>query len=101
MNNDQVSGKMDQVAGKIKQGVGEAVGNDNLANRGVADQAKGAAKETWGNVKDAANKNAADEAHDTRQTITDKVQNLKDNVNDKIDAAKEQHRINEAKNRTA
>ena len=54
MNKDQVAGKVDQVAGKVKQGVGEAVGNDNLANRGVADQVKGAAKETWGNVKDAA-----------------------------------------------
>ncbi|MHB8388965.1 MAG: CsbD family protein, partial [Acidobacteriaceae bacterium] len=58
MNKDQVEGKTDQVAGKIKQKVGEAVGNDNLANRGVADQVKGAAKETWGNVKDAANQNA-------------------------------------------
>lgn len=44
MNKDQVTGKADQVAGKIKQSVGEAVGNENLANRGVADQVKGAAK---------------------------------------------------------
>ena len=38
MNTDKVEGKFDQVAGKIKQSVGEAVGNDRLANSGVADQ---------------------------------------------------------------
>ena len=42
MNKDQVTGKVEQAAGKIKQGVGEAVGNQNLANQGVADQVKGA-----------------------------------------------------------
>ena len=56
MNKDQISGKVDQAVGKVKQGVGEAVGNQDLANRGVVDQATGAAKETWGNAKDAANK---------------------------------------------
>ena len=34
--------------------MGETLGNQKLANQGVADQVKGAAKETWGNVKDAA-----------------------------------------------
>src|SRR5277367_5210567 len=54
MNKDQVTGKVEQVAGRVKQGVGETVGNQKLANQGVADQVKGAARETWGNVKDAA-----------------------------------------------
>ncbi len=45
---------MEQVAGRVKQGVGETLGNQKLANQGVADQVKGAAKETWGNAKDAA-----------------------------------------------
>jgi uncharacterized protein YjbJ (UPF0337 family) len=54
MNKDQVTGKIDQVVGKIKQNVGEAVGSDDLANKGVIDQAKGAVKETWGKAKDAA-----------------------------------------------
>ena len=54
MNKDQVTGKIDQAVGKVKQSVGEAVGNDELANKGVIDQAKGAVKETWGNAKDAA-----------------------------------------------
>ena len=54
MNKDQVSGKVEQAVGKAMQSVGEALGNDRLANQGVLDQAKGAAKETWGNTKDAA-----------------------------------------------
>jgi uncharacterized protein YjbJ (UPF0337 family) len=48
MNKDQVTGKIDQAVGKVKQNVGEAVGNDELANKGVLDQVKGAVKETWG-----------------------------------------------------
>ncbi|MHB1935929.1 MAG: CsbD family protein [Acidobacteriaceae bacterium] len=101
MNKDQVAGKADQVKGKIKQGVGEAVGNDDLANRGVGDQVKGAAKETWGNVKDAANKTHEQHAHDTRENVSRTVEDTKNRVNDKIDAIKEQHRINEVSNRTA
>ena len=41
MNTDKVEGKFDQVAGKIKQRVGEAVGNQKLANAGAAEQIKG------------------------------------------------------------
>ena len=52
MDKDRVSGKFDQGIGKAKEKIGEAVGNQKLANEGVADQVKGAAKETWGNMKD-------------------------------------------------
>jgi uncharacterized protein YjbJ (UPF0337 family) len=44
MNKDEISGKVDPVVGKVKQGVGEAIGNQKVANQGVIDQAKGAAK---------------------------------------------------------
>jgi uncharacterized protein YjbJ (UPF0337 family) len=54
MNKDQVTGKVEQAAGRVKQGVGETLGDQKLANQGVADQVKGAARETWGNAKDAA-----------------------------------------------
>jgi uncharacterized protein YjbJ (UPF0337 family) len=54
MNKDQVTGKVEQATGRVKQGVGETFGNQKLANQGVADQVKGAARETWGNAKDAA-----------------------------------------------
>jgi uncharacterized protein YjbJ (UPF0337 family) len=99
MNKDQVSGKVDQVTGRVKEKVGEAVGNDRLANAGVADQVKGAAKETWGNVKDAAHTSASHarreheaQATDTREAIVNKVDNLKNKVNDSIDAHKERER---------
>lgn len=97
MNQDQVSGKVDQVAGKVKQKVGETFGNQDLANRGLADQATGAAKETWGNVKEAANENT----NDTRDRISQSVENVKNRLNEKIDAAKEEDRRNEVANRTA
>ena len=57
MNKDQVTGKVEQAAGWVKQEVGEVIGNQKLANQGVAEQVKGAAKETWGDVKDAAKRN--------------------------------------------
>jgi uncharacterized protein YjbJ (UPF0337 family) len=72
-----VSGKVEQAVGKAKQSVGEALGNDKLANQGVADQAKGAAKQTWGNAKDAAKQVqhphqnvATDKAHERRNKIS-------------------------------
>jgi uncharacterized protein YjbJ (UPF0337 family) len=40
--------------GKVEQSVGERVGNQKLATKGVVNQVKGAAKETWGDAKDAA-----------------------------------------------
>ena len=45
MNKDQVPGKVEQAIGNVMQSVGE-VWNEKLANQGVADQAKGATKET-------------------------------------------------------
>ena len=73
-----------------------------MANQGVADQVKGAAKETWGNVKDAAH-DAADrhraeserEANVARDNFTERVQNVKDRVNDRINEKKEEERIRE------
>jgi uncharacterized protein YjbJ (UPF0337 family) len=44
MNKGEISGKVDPVVGKVKQGIGEAIGNQKVANQGVIDQAKGAAK---------------------------------------------------------
>ena len=99
MNSDQVKGKANEVAGKMKQGVGEATGNENMANRGVADQAKGAAQQTWGNIKDAANESAKTreaEQHqhnnEARENVSHKIDSAKDRVNEKIDEHKENER---------
>jgi uncharacterized protein YjbJ (UPF0337 family) len=98
MNKDQVSGKVEQAVGKVKQSVGETLGNEKLANQGVVDQAKGAAKETWGNAKDAAKEvrqsrqNAAtDKAHERRNRISQSVENAKDKASEKIDQLKKRH----------
>lgn len=109
MNKQTVEGKFDQVAGKVKEKVGEAVGNQKLANSGVADQIKGAAKETWGKTKDAAaavhddkrtevraetsdfKHRAEEKAHEARESITNTAQNIKNKVNDKLDDIKHEH----------
>lgn len=95
MNSDQVKGKAEQIAGKIKQGTGEAIGNNSLANRGVADQVKGAARETWGNVKDAVHSEAKahqaeqqENANRARDHVVRKTEDLKERVNERIDSHK-------------
>lgn len=92
MNKDEVSGKVEQVTGRIKEKVGEAVGNQNMANQGVADQVKGAAKETWGKAKDAANdiesrhrEEAEQKATATREKVVQSATNLKDKIKDGLD----------------
>jgi len=101
MNTEKVEGKFDQVAGKIKQSVGEAIGNQNLANSGAAEQVKGVAKETWGNAKDTAavvrDEKAADVAVERddlkyREKIVEGAHNLKERVNEKLDEIKREHR---------
>jgi uncharacterized protein YjbJ (UPF0337 family) len=109
MNTEKAEGKFDQVAGKIKQSVGETIGNEKLANSGAADQVKGAAKETWGNAKDTVaavhddNKanarvegedlkhRAEDTAHNLREKITTTAQNVRDTVNEKLDNIRHDH----------
>jgi uncharacterized protein YjbJ (UPF0337 family) len=109
MNKETVTGKFDQVAGKVKQSVGEAVGNQKLANAGAAEQVKGAAKEGWGHTKDAAQtvadsnrakataqgetvrQRTEDTAHDVREKITTTAQNLKNKVEHKMDEIKHRH----------
>ena len=98
VNKDKVLGKVEQAVGKVKQKVGETFSNEKLANQGVVDQAKGAAKETWGSAKDAAkevqqsHKNTAtDKAHERRNKISQSVRNAKEKANEKIDEFKERH----------
>lgn len=108
MNEHTAAGKFDQVKGKVKQSVGEAVGNDRMANSGAADQVKGAAKESWGNTKDAfrevrndaaarsrtthANDSSAatdrgttSAGHDVRQKIVSTAENVKDAIKGKTE----------------
>ena len=104
MNKDQISGKADQIKGKMKEKVGEAIGSSRLANEGTVDQLKGAAKETWGNVKDAADKTAEHRKHEgearatqARENIVNTAENVKERVNEKIAEHKERERMHDRK----
>jgi uncharacterized protein YjbJ (UPF0337 family) len=105
MDKDRVSGKFDQTVGKAKEKLGDAIGHDRLANEGVADQVKGAAKETWGNMKDAArttNDRRTAEREDAatadRERVSDKVSEMKKTANDRIDEYKDRERMKRAAN---
>ena len=100
MNESTVSGKFDQAAGKVKQAVGNAVGNEKLANSGAADEVKGDTKETWGNVKDTAsslggstrstslNNSTVNTGEATRDKITTGAENMKNKISNKLDELK-------------
>jgi len=64
---DKIKGYANEAAGKLKQGVGKAVGNDRLRAKGAAQQMSGEAQRAMGQakvaVKDAADK-VADKAHE-------------------------------------
>jgi uncharacterized protein YjbJ (UPF0337 family) len=102
MNKDTVTGKAEQVAGKVKQAFGEAVGNQKVANSGASEQIKGAARETWGKTKDTAHDIAdshrADaqakgevKANNLRDKVTTTAQNIKNDISTKLDEVKERH----------
>jgi uncharacterized protein YjbJ (UPF0337 family) len=90
-----LKGKYDQVAGSVKQGLGEMTHNDNLANKGAAQQVKGHAEEAWGAVKSAASTSAHEtevrheergehKAHDVRESITSTAQNVKNHIQESV-----------------
>jgi len=58
MNKHQVEGRVDQAAGKVKEVAGRVVGNEDLEARGLADQVKGKAQSTYGDVKEGAKDSA-------------------------------------------
>jgi len=50
---DKISNKVDDVAGKAKEGVGRATGDKSTENEGKIDQAKSSLKDAGEKVKDA------------------------------------------------
>jgi uncharacterized protein YjbJ (UPF0337 family) len=103
MNESSIAGKFDEMKGKAKQSVGETIGDERLANSGAADQVMGAAKESWGSVKDAASSvgsdaktnseaqakdQAAANAHDFREKITHAAESAKDAITGKMHEVK-------------
>lgn len=56
MPEDRESHKGEEVRGKIKEGVGDAIGDDRLERQGQTDQASARTKEAGEDLKDAAAK---------------------------------------------
>jgi uncharacterized protein YjbJ (UPF0337 family) len=50
---DKISGTANVVGGKIKQGVGDAIGSDKLKAEGIGQEAKGGAQKAVGDAKEA------------------------------------------------
>ena len=50
---DKVSNKIDDIAGKAKEGLGKATGDDSTETEGKLDQAKASLKDAGEKVKDA------------------------------------------------
>jgi uncharacterized protein YjbJ (UPF0337 family) len=53
MEKEQVTGKIDELKGKAKQGVGRATDDPGLQDEGAFDEVKGKVKQAFGDVKDA------------------------------------------------
>lgn len=51
MNKDELDGKVDQIKGRVKQGVGDATGDVRLKDEGVADEASGEVQEGFGKAR--------------------------------------------------
>ncbi len=52
MEKEHVTGKVDELKGKAKQGVGKATDNPSLESEGVLDEVKGKVKQAYGDLKD-------------------------------------------------
>lgn len=50
-NKDELTGKVDQVKGRIKRAAGDALDDDELRGAGIADEAAGRVQETFGRGK--------------------------------------------------
>ncbi len=87
MTTTTLHGKVDEGTGKLKQAVGEATGNEKLANKGAAQQIKGQVEQAWGSVKDAV-KDSHDRhkpemyahARDVREKMVSTAQNVKERI---------------------
>src|SRR5581483_2496329 len=89
---NKAKGKLDEVAGKMKQSVGEATNNQSMANRGTAQQVKGHGEQALGSVQNAAadtqarrSREAQAEAHDVRERVKSTDRNVKDRIEDSVD----------------
>ena len=94
-SDSSIKGKFDEVAGKVKQGVGETFNDQSMANSGAAQQVKGHAEQAWGSVKEAAQDTkdrkepqAEAESHNVRDKVASAAENVKEHVKAGVDSFK-------------
>ena len=63
MDKDRIIGATKDAAGKVKEGVGSAIGNKKLEAEGLIEQAEGKVQNSYGKAKDAT-REAIDKAAD-------------------------------------
>lgn len=59
-NDQQTEGKLEQARGTLKEGVGDAIGNERMRDEGKLDQGKGQIREGVGNVREDVDRAADD-----------------------------------------
>jgi uncharacterized protein YjbJ (UPF0337 family) len=52
MNKDQIKGRVDEAAGKVKEKTGDALGNKRMENEGRADKVAGKTQAGYGDAKE-------------------------------------------------
>lgn len=67
MNQDQIEGTAGDLAGKVKETVGQATGDTQTQNAGLADQISGKVQKTFGDTKETVARNAAPLADKARK----------------------------------
>lgn len=73
---DELKAKAEQAVGQVKEGVGDAVGDDQLKAEGKADQISGSIKEML--------QGAADKVKDAAEAASDKLEDAVEGVKDKL-----------------
>ena len=52
MEKEHVTGKLDELKGKAKQGIGRATDDPGMQGEGVVEEVKGKVKQAYGDLKD-------------------------------------------------
>jgi uncharacterized protein YjbJ (UPF0337 family) len=76
MSLDQIEGSTKQGIGRVKEAVGDAIGNPGLQAKGALDEALGTVQETYGRVSDGARgaiREAAGRARSARGDLEDLI----------------------------
>jgi uncharacterized protein YjbJ (UPF0337 family) len=74
MNEDQVKGKVKDLAGRIERQAGEWTGDPEKQVHGALKQAEGKLQNAWGNAKDEAKKTVQKAPNKTTEPVDDSAE---------------------------